>query len=107
MLPAPLPHETPLHSTFPVPFETRFILMFASDPVAERETVAGLAVAAFVIVMLSTADAVAEDFRNGFPLISNRFEDRSDVSLRPPVKSPSVPLPTQSSSTEHRDSPVS
>jgi hypothetical protein len=44
--------------------------MLESVPVAPIVTVAGFAVAAFVTVTLSTADAVAEEMRNGLPLPS-------------------------------------
>lgn len=44
--------------------------MFESEPVAPMVTVAGFAVAAFVIVILSTALAVADEIRKGFPFAS-------------------------------------
>ena len=52
------------------PLEAKLKLMLESDPVAPTVTVAGLAVAAFVIVTESTAEVVALEAMNGLPLPS-------------------------------------
>src|ERR1035438_140110 len=67
----------PLTSTIPLPLLVRFKLMFVSEPVAPMATVAGLPVAEFVIVTLSTALAVAEVAKKGLPFVSSRFVARA------------------------------
>src|SRR5579872_27093 len=54
----------------PVPFEVRFRFMFPSLPLLPTLTVAGFAVAAFVTVTESTAEAVALDVKKGLPFAS-------------------------------------
>jgi hypothetical protein len=66
----PVPAVEPLISTTPVPLLTKFRFMLESEPVALTATVAGLAVAAFVSVMLSTALVVADEETNGLPFAS-------------------------------------
>ena len=56
--------------TTPEPFAAKARVILESDPVAPIVTVAGFAAAAFVNVMLSTAEVVALDLMNGFPLAS-------------------------------------
>ena len=63
--------DTPLICTTPVPLLMRFRLMLVSVPVAATETVAGLAVAALVTVIPSTAEATAVWAIQGFPFVSS------------------------------------
>ena len=89
-IPPPLPlHADPLHSTTPVPLETRLMLMFVSDPVAATLTVAGLPVAAFVTVTPSTAAAVGLTFKKGFPRASVIVSTDAEVA---PSGSCTLPL---------------
>src|ERR1039458_893844 len=93
--PVPITHDgglEPVDSppdtcTVPLPLAASDRLMFVSLPVAPMVTVAGLAVAALVIVTPSTAEDVALESIKGFPLASLKVLVKIELTVSLPLAS--------------------